>query len=473
MVDADPLVRHIVDHDVLETLVRVSEDGIHIEPELATHFEISADGRRYTFYLSEDARWHDGVPVSSFDVDYIFSKIADSSGTVAPTLFLNITEVLTPDDRTVVISLDHAAPDFLFALSTIPILPEHIFGRTPLALHAAARAPIGSGPFRFVRWEPSRLIELERNPDWRGKPPKVERLIYWIVPDDRVAADMFRHGDLDVVPGLSASRHVAVPGGRLITAPQPYLEAWVYNIENFLFKDSTVRQAIGSLIDRKTIRRSILGCRADLVSDPWLTSENGLSESPFLPFDPEGAQQKLTDAGWRDRDGDGFRDKYNVDLRFSLLLPDLSRDMERTAIIVQQDLFDAGIDMEIIKVSRGAFINRLREGRFDVAGLSILARPRFDSWSLLHSRAVDGLDNFGAYRDGEMDALLDALQAEQERSGRLVLQNKISRRIRMRQPLSFVFRPYETIVVRDGLINNLVREGWIEARRLSGRGDDL
>jgi peptide/nickel transport system substrate-binding protein len=466
LIDSDPVIHAIIDHDVLETLVRVSEDGLTIFPELADNFEVDDRQAIYTFYLAENARWHDGMPVTSFDVAFVLSKITDPYSTMTSAVFSNIREVSTPDDGTVVIALDRPTPDFLYAISTVPILPEHVFGRTPLSLHDAARAPVGSGPFRFVRWEPSRLIELERNMDWRGEPPGVDRIVYRIVPDDRIAISMFRQGDLDIVPALSANVTLDVPGGYLVTHPNPYLEAWMYNTTHAIFSDVAARRAVGSLVDRDIIRCAILRCRADLIADPWLLRAEGLAEPPTLPFDPKEAAEILARAGWRDRDNDGVLEKGGVDFSFSLLLPDLGRDVERTASVVQGDLAGVGIDMQILKVSRGAFVGRLEEGRFDVAGLSILARPMFDAWSLLNSGAIGSLDNFGSFRDAEMDEMLDALQTETDQRARDALMNRISRRVRRLQPVTFTFRPYETVLVRNTISNLILRDGWFEERQL-------
>lgn len=470
LVDSDPIIAAMMDGSVYETLLRVSEDD-SVEGALAERFDVDSLHNTYTFYLEEDATWHDGSSVTADDVVFVFSRLMDPYGALTErTSVTNIREVWAYDEGTVVFELDSEDPGFLQSLGDIPILPEHLFGRTPFALHSAARSPVGSGPFRFVRWVPSQLIELERNPHWRGRLPRLSRIVYRIVPDDRIALDMFRRGDLDIIPDLPASFIQFLPQGRLYRYRLPRVESWMYNVERTVLKDATIRRAVSMLIDREAIRCSILHCQADIVTNPWIPVGLGNDHSPLSEYNPPAAGRLLTLWGWKDRDGDGVRERGGRSLSFSLLIPDEGRDLERVATVIQGDLAASGVEMRIARVSRGAFVERLKTGEFDAAAVSLGNRPVFDGWAVLHSRAIGVSDNFGRFSDPEVDTLLDRLRGEVDPENQARLADELYRKIEVLQPLTFLFVPHATALIRNDVHGFAMARGWFDSRMLSRSG---
>ncbi|MCP4600638.1 MAG: peptide ABC transporter substrate-binding protein [Proteobacteria bacterium] len=468
MLDPDPVVRSVVDHDVLETLVRVSTDNAEIEPELAVSWNVDDDLKHYTFELNPKAQWHDGRPVTASDVQFTFSRLLDLVGqTEIQRELADVGEVIAESAHVVTLQLDRPRPDILFVLSALPILPAHIFGRSTLAKHPSARAPIGSGPFRFVRWVPGQLIELARNPNWRGSKPYLDRIEYRIVADNRVALDLFRRGDLDVVPGLPGNTKWAEKGSRLITYPLPKFEAWIYNTARPMFSRSATRSAVGMLIDRAAIRCSVLQCRADLLEGPWPPESFSSTDLvPPLPFDPTGAKELLEADGWVDRDGDGVRERGGIDFSFYLLLPDQSRELQRVAAVVQSDLAKAGIEMRIATVSLGTYLSRLKTRRFDASIIAVPTGIAFDPWSRFHSKAIDSAENFGAFSDSELDTMLDQLRAAESISARIEFMGKLNLKLRSAHPMTFTFRPHAVAVIKNHVQGVSVRRGWFEERLL-------
>jgi hypothetical protein len=128
--------------------------------------------------------------------------------------------------------------------------------------------------------------------------------------------------------------------------------------------------------------------------------------------------------------------------------------------------------MRIVTVSRGAFNERLGDGRFDVAALSLDTCPSVDAWSLLHSRAIETADNYGGFNDAKTDLILDAMRVEEDPSTRRMLARGLTERVRLLQPLTFIARPHAMALVRHGIRGVEVRDGWIEARRLYRPGGD-
>ena len=239
----------------------------------------------------------------------------------------------------------------------------------------------------------------------------------------------------------------------------------MFNTRRQIFKRKAVRIAIGSLIDRKAIRCSILSCRAELAESLRAQDRPGPMYGPPR-FDPAGARQILEADGWIDADGDGVRERGGVDLSFSLLLPEISRDLGREAVLVQRDFARAGIDMRIAKVSWSVYSSRLSTGLFDAAVKLVSTIPAFDPWSLFHTRAIRNGQNFGAFSDPGIDRLLDELQGEMEPRSRRDIEERLATRLGEEQPVVFTFRPYRTALVRGDLRQIRIRDGWFDERQL-------
>ncbi len=473
LLDVDPIIKQIADHSIFESLVRTRSHSDGVTPELALSWEAIAPQAGFTFHLDPNARWHDGQPLTAEDVRFTVERLLDpGTGSVLRHAFEDISDVIVVDAHTVTLLLDRPRPDFLRALSALSILPAHVFGRTPLNQHVASRAPIGSGPFRFDRWLPGQLIELTRTENWRGPRPRIDRLVYRIVPDLRVAFDLLKRQDLDILPDPPMSRAAPRDDWRLITYPLPRVEAWVYNVSSPVFNRQAARRAVGLLIDTEAIRCSILRCRAEridnlaLFSDPDPANANG--EVPQT-FDPQLAKQMLIADGWIDHNGDGVRDRRGVEFSFDLLLPDASPDLKRIAVIVQNDLAQVGIQMRLALVSWSIYISQLQKGQFDASVIAIATTPPFSPLSLFHSRALGRGYNFGRFVDPELDELLDTLREESDEEKRRDTLCIVDERLTELQPFTFTFRHIGAALINHRLGGVAIREGWLEERTLFWR----
>ena len=190
----------IVGDLMLEGLTRI-DDTLQAAPNLASAWTISADHTRYTFKLVE-ANWHDGKPFTSADVKFTLERVSRKYGAKFNAAASHIQAIDTPDERTVVLTLDKPFGPLLFSLSNYTnaaILPAHVYGDADVLAHPATLAhPIGTGPFMFKEWVRGDHITLARNPGyWRKDLPYLDQVVLKIIPDPASRVLALKTGEID------------------------------------------------------------------------------------------------------------------------------------------------------------------------------------------------------------------------------------------------------------------------------------
>jgi peptide/nickel transport system substrate-binding protein len=331
------------------------------EPRLASSWESSPDGRRRTYHLRTDVRWHDGEPFTSRDVKYTLDLLDHPE--VLGLAGAGLDSVRIIDDSTV--TLVGVRPSYL---DDILIYPEHLLGElNPADIWSWQfwMRPVGTGPFRSVRYVPETLMEFEANPDYfRGK-PRLERLIVKFVGGGKIPEIL--SGNADIVDHARSEDWTQIEGdGRFLVVNIVYYSGGAMglylNHDHVLFSDSRVRRAVALAIDRREILRA-LALPADIaLFDVPMTPRQGRRRDfpASLPYDPGRATKILEEVGWRDTDGDGVRERNGFPARFQLI----SRSPPR-AVLVQEHLRRVGLDAEILNVEPGVVQERVDLGAFD------------------------------------------------------------------------------------------------------------
>src|SRR5438105_6443354 len=176
-------------------------------PRLADRWSWAADSMSIAFHLNPNAKWHDGQPVRSNDVRFTIVSTKDSTlGSPTASVITNIDSVSTPDSATAVFWFHIRSPQqFYDAVYQNPIMPEHVWKAiAPAGWRGseAAKHPIGSGQYRFVRWIPRAAVELAADTtNYRGA-PKLSRLVWSLAPDFTTALTRFLSGETDFFPVL-------------------------------------------------------------------------------------------------------------------------------------------------------------------------------------------------------------------------------------------------------------------------------
>ena len=254
----------VIASQVFDGLLNMNNYTLKLEASLASSWEISPDQLTYTFHLRHDVTWQDGASFTAADVKYTFDRILDPKVDDAPirSYFTTLKSCEVIDPYTVRFVTTERYFKMLEELGVQPIIPKHLlenvadFNNAPFN-----RAPVGTGPYKFVRWDTGSQIVLERNDHYWGTPNHyLNRIVYRIIQEPYVAAALLKKGEIDLmdaVQPLQWTREIEHSSSmsRLTRAVYDY-PAYTYlgfNLRNPMFQDVRVRHAIDLLIPRDQI----------------------------------------------------------------------------------------------------------------------------------------------------------------------------------------------------------------------------
>jgi peptide/nickel transport system substrate-binding protein len=341
-------------------------------PELATSWEVSQDGREYVFRLVDNARFHDGRPMTAEDVIFSIMRFHMEVSPRARGIFQLIETAEAPDPHTVKFTLKRPFQPFLlmFDVSAAAIVPKHLFDGQDFRQAPAVQRPVGTGPFRFVEWQRGNFVRMERF-DGYFKPnqPYLDAIIWRIVPDSqsrRLAletgqAQVTTSGDIEPfdVPQMRARPNLEVrTDGWEYFAPLSWLEL---NHRVAPLGDPRVRRAISHAIDRNFIAQRLWFGVGKPATSPIASATRFHDSSVRLPnHDPRAAMQLLDAAGLRpNAQGVRFTIKH-------LVLP-YGEVWTRLAEYIRQSLRQVGIAVELESTDAGAWARRVGNWEYETS----------------------------------------------------------------------------------------------------------
>jgi peptide/nickel transport system substrate-binding protein len=382
----------------------------NIVGDLAQRWSTSDDGLRLTFELRDNAKWHDGKPVTAADVKWTFEKIAAEPTAFASQYLDVLDRVETPDDATAVFVLKKPAAPLLGFLAWYAtfVMPKHIYDGTDWATNPANQHPIGSGPFKFVEHKPGELIRLDNNPDYYGEGPYLDGLVIRIIPDSSSALQAFRNGEVDSlmfftpplaeVPALEQD-----PAVKVVRYTYPNIYYLGCNLNRPSLSDLRVRQAISMGVDRpEIVERALSGFGAPESHFYTPAIAWALNQEARAPGrDPDQAARLLDQAGLQP-DSDGTR------MKLVLPYPYLGDEWRNIAQVIKAQLKTIGIAVELVELEAAAWQERLGKGDFDLSLLDGSHGP--DPANLRSRYASDGTLQFWHYKNAEVDRLLESAE---------------------------------------------------------------
>ncbi len=402
-------------------------DVAGFEPRLAQSWSWSSDSLTVTFALDPRARWHDGTPVRAADVRFGYEIARDpATGSGTSTDLAEVVDsLIVADSLHVAVRFKRRAPEefFRFVSGFVP-LPAHLLAATPhdsLATSAFSRAPVGSGPFKFVSWKQGERLEVAAvDAFYRGR-PKLDRLIYSVNGDPATLAKQLFAGEADFYELLPASELAAAakqPQVQIIRTPSMNYAFLQFNLHDGatarphpVLGDAKVRRALAMALDRRAMLQNVFEGAGRLAMGPFSSMQWSADSTLAQPrFDRAAAAALLDSLGWKPG-ADGTRMKGGRPLAFSIIAASSSKPRQQYAQLIQEQLRQIGVKVEVEVMDPPAigarvtghnfdsFIQNLTAGRSPAGGLH-------QTW-YKGSSGPGGL-NFGGYSSAVVDAHADS-----------------------------------------------------------------
>jgi len=444
---------------ILEPLVSVNQD-MEVVPRLATSWEF-IDATRLRFTLREGVTFHDGTPFNADAVKYTWDRATNNDPPGRWRSLASAVEGVEVVDEYTVDMVAKAEFGPLLLTAAMPftgiVSPAAV---EALGSDAFTRAPVGTGPFKFVEWRANDRIILEANDDyWRGR-PALDQVIFRTVPEEGARMLSLRTGEADMVllptpsdlPELEANPDFIVEG-----APGVGIFYLAFNLERPNVADVRVRQAVAHAIDRELIVDAILEGGGVLAKSVIGEPVFGFKDMQLLeryPYDPERAVELLEEAGYT-RGSDGFMRDADGNVLTLDALPSNGRSLKDREIAetLQEFLRQVGITMNLDFFEWATTFTLMRGETLDYdlnsfTWFTTTADADYTMYSNYVSTELPPSSwNRWRYANADVDEWLKAARASLDPAERAELYGKVQDQLAVDLPAIPLYGSYEVAVL--------------------------
>ena len=379
--------------NIFEGLVKPDKDG-NLVPAVAESYEISTDGKVYTFKLKSGVKFHNGSLVTADDVIYSLKRSAGllestDSSVVVESALSNVSEINKLDDSTVELVLKEADTELIGYL-TVAIIPE--------GYDKQDTAPIGTGPFKFVSYSPMEKLVVEKNEEYyiAGR-PYLDQVTFKIAPNADSAVVELLGGSIDIFAYLTEAQAEQLKGSfRIEEGNMNLVQALFLNNAVEPFNNIKVRQALNYAIDKQSLLDFVAGGKGRIIGSNMFTGFAKYYEdlTGMYPYDTAKAKELLAEAGYPN----GFG--------FTITVPSNYKFHVDTAQVIIEQLKQVGITVDIKQVEWASWLSDVyteRNYESTVIGLDAKLAGR----DVLDRYKSTARNNFLNYSNTEFDKLLE------------------------------------------------------------------
>lgn len=385
-------------------------------PDLATSWEISPDGKTYTFHLRKGVKWHDGVPFTSADVAFTLTAIQNPDSRSPLASSWQGVKVEIKDDHTIAFILPTPLNSFLDS-TTLGIVPRHLLESIePSQLRVAAfnQRPVGTGPFVIKTFAASaREIELSANPQYYLGQPKLDGVLFKLYDTPTAAFQAYAQHQVNAVGRIKPDRHdqsSTLKGLTTHSFTLPEETTLFFANGDPVLADKDLRGILSRSLDRPAILSRAAASQGVTLTQPLLPGQTGYTNRyAAASLEPAAAREALEAAGWKLPAGSSARTKDGRKLQFSLATL-AGGELERAAREIKRQYALIGVGINI-KTADLADLQQtyMRPRNFQMLlyGVNLGADP--DVYSYWHSTQIkDPGVNLAGYASDDADKALEA-----------------------------------------------------------------
>lgn len=407
----------------------------NLVPGLAQSWEITPDGRTYTFRLRKGVKFHNGAELTAEDVRASFEYAIEPKNRVQYRTNLDLVEAMEVlDAYTIKIRLKQASTPFLSNIygGLIPVVSQRAFATLDTS-------PIGTGPFVVQEWKPGLHLKLSRFKDyWKKGKPHVDEVVFRFIPEETVRYTALRAGDVDIADELPAQSMAELKGSppkgfQVVGIPGGSFMVFMLNTRRPPLNDVRVRQAIAFAIDKQEI----------LDATRWgageATNQLGSKGSPWY-FDVEDRKRDLA-AARRLLAEAGFPQGVKVPI---IVAPKYLSNAQ----ILQSQLKAIGVQLEFQQMDDATRLSRENKHEFDL-DLRGMGYPLDPDRYFIYFYSKSGTRHFTGYTNPEFDQLYEKAQVETDFQKRKAMYTEMQRMVQRDVPEMLLWSGYRFFGWRD------------------------
>ena len=384
--------------NIFDGLVEVDPDTKEIKPSLAESWDISDDGMSYTFHLKKGVKFHNEDEMKASDVVYTCKRFAEQAWMQFASFMIQDSEAV--DDYTVKINLKYPYANFLGEISYMYVTSEKYMNE---AGDKAAKNPIGTGAYKFVKWDVSQQIVLEANKDYFAGAPSIKKLTFKIIPDSNTAFVALEKGEADLNFNVSAVDYNQAKENPDLETDEVVGNSYYAANFNSDRVDEKVRQALAYAIDKEAVNVLVNEGQGVVTDIPLEKGQEGYadkSEYTTYAYDVEKSKKLLAEAGAKDLELDFFYGESTANGKLAQAL---------------QSMFsEVGVTLELKPVETGTWWQMFGDGDYDMSrgGYPMedvnTDAPYFDMYH------KDGTFNVSRINDPDINNLLEQARVEMD-----------------------------------------------------------
>lgn len=418
---------------IFESLVTLDKNQRPV-PELADKWEVSTDGLNWTFYIKDNIKWQDDMPLSAEDVEFTLDTILNAKTDSVYKKNLENISAYTSIGRNMLKVILKEPNSFTAELMTFPIISKHYFVGEDMGTTKRNMVPMGTGPYKFLSYDGKNLIKLMLNEKWwkveqaANKDevlPYISELDIVLYKNSKDALNAFQTNDIDVtfIESGDFSKYNGRSDLALKKYPSNNYDFISINLSNPVLGDKNVRQALAYAIDKvgvinKVMQGEAVAADIPVIPDTWLYS------SDILYYNPSSVKAKeiLTENGWKENKDGIFGKSINGVLRsmtFDILVNDDNETRLKVAEEIQSQLERSGIKLNIVKIKWDDQFKKIKAKQYDLAllGLSV---PSVEDVSFAYSSTMTETNTAG-YKNADVDSYLKQIMSESDDAKRRTL----------------------------------------------------